>query len=124
MVTKIPHWLKANVVIWRLQNDGLSGEQHRVLSAEDLVWILNLIGPDDIVRYKDFNFEGVNITLPDSIKFRVYGYSWEYEVISFHYHDVIEHSHGGFSGGFTIIEGDSLGFHPNGVCYDYDGRYW
>lgn len=31
-MTKIPRWLKANVVIWRLQGDGLQGEQHRVLS--------------------------------------------------------------------------------------------
>jgi len=119
----IPSWLKANVVIWRLENDGLNGESHRVFSANDLVWMFNIIGPDDIVRYKDFNFEGIKITLPDSIKFRVYGYPWEYEVVSFHYHDVVEHSYGGFSDGFTIHEGDLLGFHPNGVCYDYDGRY-
>lgn len=122
-MTKIPRWLKANVVIWRLQGDGLQGEQHRVLSAEDLVWLLNLIGPEDTVRYRDYNFEGVNITLPESIKFRVEGYRWEYEVFSFTYHDVVEHSHGGFSDCFTIYEGDRLGFHPNGVTYDYEGRY-
>lgn len=122
-MTKIPRWLKANVVIWRLQEDGLQGEQHRVFSAEDLVWLLNLIGPEDTVRYKDYNFEGVNITLPESIKFRVEGYRWEYEVFSFTYHDVVEHRHVGFSDCFTILEGDSLGFHPNGVSYDYEGRY-
>lgn len=26
-MTKIPRWLKANVVIWRLQGDGLQGEE-------------------------------------------------------------------------------------------------
>lgn len=120
---KIPRWLKAHVVIWRLQDDGLQGEQHREFSAEDLVWLLNLIGPEDTARYRDYNFEGVNITLPESIKFRVEGYHWEHEVFSFTYHDVVEHSHGGFSDCFTIYEGDSLGFHPNGVTYDYEGRY-
>jgi hypothetical protein len=30
--TKIPRWLKAKVVIWRLQGDGLQGEQHHVSS--------------------------------------------------------------------------------------------
>ena len=49
------------------------------------------------------------------IKFRVEDYRWEHEVFSFTYHDVVEHSHGGFSDCFTIYEGDSLGFHPNGV---------
>lgn len=28
-MTKIPRWLKANVVIWRLQDDGLQVGQHR-----------------------------------------------------------------------------------------------
>ena len=120
---KIPRWLKAHVVIWRLENGRLEGEQHREFSAEDLVWLLNLIGAEDTARYKDYNFEGINITLPESIKFRVEGYRWEHEVFSFAYHDVVEHSHGGFSDCFTIYEGDSLGFHPNGVTYDYDGRY-
>lgn len=120
---KIPRWLKAHVVIWRLQDDSLQGEQHREFSAEDLVWLLNLIGPEDTAWYRDYNFEGVNITLPESIKFRVEGYRWEHEVFSFTYHDVVEHSHGGFSDCFTIHEGDSLGFHPNGVTYDYEGRY-
>lgn len=122
-MTKIPRWLKANVVIWRLQDDGLQGGQHRVFSAEDLVWLLNLIGPADTVRYRDYNFEGVNITLPESIKFRVEGYRWEYEVFSFTYHDVVEHSHSGILDCFTIHEGGQLGFHPNGVSYDYEGRY-
>lgn len=122
-MTKIPRWLKANVVIWRLQDDGLQGEQYRVFSAEDLVWLFNLVGPEDTVRYRDYNFEGVNITLPETIKFRVEGYPWEYEVFSFTYHDVVVHRHGCFSDCFTILEGDSLGFHPNGVSYDYEGRY-
>ena len=120
---KIPRWLKAHVVIYRLENGCLKGEQHRKFSAEDLIWLLNLIGPGDTVRYRDYNFEGINITLPESIKFRVEGYRWRHEVFSFTYHDVVEHSHGGFSDCFTIHEGDSLGFHPNGVTYDYDGGY-
>lgn len=37
---RIPSWLKANAVVWRLESDGLNGESHRVFSANDLVWML------------------------------------------------------------------------------------
>lgn len=118
---KIPRWLIAKGVVWLLEDGCLEGETHRVYSAKDLVWLFNNIGPDDIVKYREFNFEGVNITLPESIKFHVHNRPWEYEVISLWYQSVAEHTYG--DSYFKIIEHKQLGFHPNGVMFDYDGNY-
>lgn len=122
-MTEIPRWLVANVYILRLKPDNCGYDQCRYFSAEDLVCLFNQIGPDDIVEYREFNLEGVRITLPKRIKFRVHDRDYNWESFMFDYFDRIEHDYSGDFEGFWVDEHPKLGFHPNGVHFNYNGGY-